>query len=271
MSVVKYNDYPYHVKIAIFSQNLSENSFLVRVFGYFYVLRIRQHCSPGAVSLDGAAADLYTLFRQQIRKPLPGYFPPVPENGEMHSFRCCNLFSPSASVVRNLTERCVICMKPDIIDQLFSEYYNEALLYTVTLSRNRAVAEDIVSTAFFKALTLSDDTVRNFKPWLLTVCRNEFISMCRRSRHFTGEDVPEDLADSREEVLDSIIRKEEYRSLYRAIELLPEAQKEAVTLFYFSGLPIRSISEITGKSESNIKVLLCRAREKLRKILEEER
>ena len=160
-------------------------------------------------------------------------------------------------------------MKPDTIDLLFSQYYNEALLYTVSLCRNRTVAEDIVSNAFFKALTLSDDSIRDFKPWLLTVCRNEFISLCRKSSHFTGEEIPENYADSREEVVESIIRKEEYRSLYRAIELLPEAQKEAILLFYFSGLSIKSISEITGKSETNTKVLLCRARDKLKKIMEE--
>ena len=39
-------------------------------------------------------------------------------------------------------------------------------------------------------------------------------------------------------------------------------------LFYFSGLPIKSISEIIGKSETNTKVLLCRAREKLRNMME---
>ena len=161
-------------------------------------------------------------------------------------------------------------MKPDIIDQLFSQHYNEALLYTISLCRNRTVAEDIVSNAFFKALTLADDSIRDFKPWLLTVCRNEFISMCRKNSRFTGEEIPEDLADDREEVIESIIRREEYRSLYRAIGLLPDTQKEVVTLFYFSGLPVKSIAEITGKSETNIKVLLCRAREKLRKIMEED-
>ena len=161
-------------------------------------------------------------------------------------------------------------MKSDIIDQLFSQYYNEALLYTISLCRNRTIAEDVVSNAFFKALTLADDSIRDFKPWLLTVCRNEFISACRKSSRFTGEEIPEDLADDREEVIEGIIRREEYRSLYRAIGLLPDAQKEVVTLFYFSGLPVKSISEITGKSETNIKVLLCRARDKLRTILEEE-
>ncbi|MBR4551653.1 MAG: sigma-70 family RNA polymerase sigma factor [Oscillospiraceae bacterium] len=112
--------------------------------------------------------------------------------------------------------------------------------------------------------------MRDFKPWLLTVCRNEFISVCRKNSRFTGEEIPEDLADDREEVIEGIIRREDYRSLYRAIGLLPDAQKEVVTLFYFSGLPVKSISEITGKSETNIKVLLCRARDKLRTILEEE-
>ena len=162
-------------------------------------------------------------------------------------------------------------MKPDIIDQMFSQYYNEALLYTISLCRNRTVAEDIVSNAFFKALTMSEDSIRDFKPWLLTVCRNEFISTCRRDSRFTGEEIPEDLEDDREEVIESIIRREEYRSLYRAIGLLPETQKEAVMLFYFSGIPIKAISEIIGKSETNTKVLLCRAREKLRTIMEGDR
>ena len=162
-------------------------------------------------------------------------------------------------------------MKPDSIDQLFSQYYNEALLYTISLCKNRTVAEDVVSAAFFKALSMADDAIRNFKPWLLTVCRNEYISMLRKDSRLPGEEFPEDLPDSREDVIESIIRKEEYRSLYRAIDLLPDAQKEAVTLFYFSGMPIRDISEITGKSETNTKVLLCRARENLRKIMEEDK
>ena len=115
---------------------------------------------------------------------------------------------------------------------------------------------------------MSDDSIREFKPWLLTVCRNEYISICRREKRFTGEEIPETLADDREEVIESIIRREEYRSLYHAIDLLPEAQKEAVMLFYFSGLSVKNISEVTGKSETNTKVLLCRAREKLRKLME---
>ena len=160
-------------------------------------------------------------------------------------------------------------MRADIVDRLFSEYYNDALLYTISLCKNRTVAEDIVSAAFFEALTTADDTVRSFKPWLLTVCRNEFISMCRKERRMTGEEIPESLSDGREAVVEQIIQKEEYRSLYRAIELLQEAQREVILLFYFSAVPVKEIAEITEKSETNIKVLLYRARERLRKIMED--
>ena len=118
-------------------------------------------------------------------------------------------------------------MKPDLIDQLFSQYYNEALLYTISLCRNRTVAEDIVSNAFFKALTLADDSIRDFKPWLLTVCRNELISICRKSSRFTGEEIPEDLADDREEVIEGIILREEYRSLYRQSACCPTRRRKS--------------------------------------------
>lgn len=44
-------------------------------------------------------------------------------------------------------------MKSDVINELFSKYYNEALLYTMSICKDKTLAEDIVSEAFFKALT----------------------------------------------------------------------------------------------------------------------
>ena len=160
-------------------------------------------------------------------------------------------------------------MKPDLADELFKKYYNEALLYTMSLCRNKTVAEDVVADAFYKALASADGTVTNFKPWLLTVCRNEYISICRKNSRFTGEEIPEELPDDSGDISEGIIRSEEYRALYKAISLLNEAQKEVITLFYFNGLQIKDIASVTGKSEQNIKVLLYRGREKLRELMED--
>lgn len=160
-------------------------------------------------------------------------------------------------------------MKSDIIDELFRKYYNEALLYTLSLCRERAAAEDIVSSAFFKALESADGSIKDFKPWLFTVCRNEFLMLCRKQKHLADEDPSEDLPDDTGEAVDSIIRDESYRELYRAIARLPAAQKECIELFYFSGMKVAGIAAVTGKNEGSVKVTLHRAREALRKTLEE--
>ena len=160
-------------------------------------------------------------------------------------------------------------MKPDIIDKLFTKYYNEALLYTISICKNKTVAEDIVSTAFFKALQSADDSVSNFKAWLFAVCRNEYIDILRKNSKLSGEEISDELEDEREQLLDEIIRKDEYRALYHAIDLLPGNQREVITLFYFSEMSVKDIAQITGKSESNTKVMLHRSRENLKKILEE--
>lgn len=159
-------------------------------------------------------------------------------------------------------------MKNDLIDELFKKYYNEAVLYTMSLCRDKALAEDVVSEAFFKALASADESIRNFKPWLLTVCRNELLMHRRKQSRFSEDEISEETAVQEDETLNRIIRQEEYRALYRAISILPDSQKEPIILFYFNGLSVKDVAAVIGKSEANVKVLLHRAREALRKNME---
>ena len=159
-------------------------------------------------------------------------------------------------------------IKNDIVQELFSKYYNPMLLYTISLCKNKVLAEEIVSTAFFKALQTADETVRDFKAWLFTVCRNEYYSICRNKKYLSRLPMDDTVFDPCDDLLDGIIRQEEYRSLYRCVSLLQEDQKEAVLLFYFSAMSISEISVITQKSVSNVMVILHRARENLKKLME---
>ena len=156
-------------------------------------------------------------------------------------------------------------LRHDVIEDLFLKYYNDALLYTLSLTKNCPLAEEIVSDAFYTALKTADDEVHNFKAWLLKVCRNLYLNSLRKSRRTSELD--ENLADESEGALDKIIRKEEYKALYHAVSVLNPSYKEAVTLFYFEDLSIRDIAMVTGKSETVVKVTLFRAREALKKIL----
>ena len=158
-------------------------------------------------------------------------------------------------------------MKRDVIEELFLKYYNDALLYTLSLTKNCPLAEEIVSDAFCTALKTADDEVRNFKAWLLKVCRNLYLNSLRKSSRL--QELDENMADASETVLENIIRKEEYRALYHAISVLNSSYKEVVTLFYFEDLSVKDIARVIGKSETVVKVSLFRAREALKKILSE--
>jgi RNA polymerase sigma-70 factor (ECF subfamily) len=156
-------------------------------------------------------------------------------------------------------------MKHDVIEELFKKYYNDALLYTLSLTKSYPLAEEIVSDAFYTALRTADGEVQSFKAWMLRVCRNLFLNGERKNKRI--KELDESIADESENALEGIIRKEEYLALYRAISLLSPSYKEVITLFYFEDLSIKEIASVIGKSEEVVKVSLYRGREALKKIL----
>ena len=158
-------------------------------------------------------------------------------------------------------------MKKDIIEELFTKYYNDAMLYTLSLTKNRMLAEEIVANSYFKAIKSIDYKINNFKPWLIKVCRNEYLLHLRKDKKLTELD--DKLRGEGQEIVDKIIKNEEYRALYHAISLLNTSQKEVLTLFYFEDMSIQDIASITGKNQNVVKVTLFRARENLKKILKQ--
>lgn len=159
-------------------------------------------------------------------------------------------------------------MKSDFIAELFSTYYKQSVLYVYSLSKDFALSEDIVSNTFFKALSTFNGDAPHFRAWLFTVCRNEYYTRYKKRKKNCEYALTENIIPSAPDILDTIIRDEQYRALYRAISLLADDQREVITLFYFADFSIREISLTMGKSESNTKVLLHRARKTLKNILE---
>ncbi|MPW24315.1 hypothetical protein GC105_00715 [Alkalibaculum sp. M08DMB] len=76
-------------------------------------------------------------------------------------------------------------MQSNIIEILYNKYYSTAYHYTLSLSCNLHLAEDIVSNAFVKALLTLDDNRVDFKFWLLRVCKNLWIDELRKTKHVT--------------------------------------------------------------------------------------
>lgn len=157
-------------------------------------------------------------------------------------------------------------MRSDAVEELFKAHYNDAYLYTLTITKNAQEAEDIVSVAFFRALNTADKKIRDFKSWLLRVCRNEIYTRSRRNGKVAT--LEGDVADEAENAVEKVIRDEEYRALHKAMGLLPENLREILLLYYFEEMSVREIAEIVGKTEVNVRVGLYRGREEMKKLLE---
>ncbi len=158
-------------------------------------------------------------------------------------------------------------MDNEVLERLFKEYYNEAKLYTYSLTRDLHLAEDIVMDAFYKAVMAADKSGDNFKFWLLRVCRNKFIDHTRRAKRTVQLTHAHDVSVEGTEV-DKLIRDEEYAALYRAIGLLDGIYREAITLYYFERMAIADIAKIIEKTPEYVRVILMRAKQKLKNILE---
>ena len=158
-------------------------------------------------------------------------------------------------------------MKNEVLEELFKKYYNEAKLYVASLCRDSALADEIVSSSFYKAFTKLDEAGNNFKFWLFKVCRNTYFDMLRRRGRLTA--LSESMASEEEgDLADRLIKQEEYAALYRAISLLKENLREVIELYYFGEMSVAEIAGITEESTANVKVMLYRGRMKLKQILE---
>jgi len=159
---------------------------------------------------------------------------------------------------------------------------HKGMAYTLALriAKNQEDAEEIAQDAFMKVYnslsTFKQDS--KFTTWLYKIIYNTAISRFRK-KHIDSYSMDESsMADSvheqNDDGLDILHHQERKRIISMAISRLKEDEGVAMTLFYLNENSIKEIEEITGFTDSNIKILLFRGRKKLlfelKKILKDE-
>ncbi len=117
-----------------------------------------------------------------------------------------------------------------------------------------------------------------FTTWLYTIshnlCINRLSSLDRDSRQLVAEDdVAEELTQlpSKEEGPAEAYEKKELKGwIHRQIELLPDRYRMVITLFYLQELSYQEIADVTGLPIGTVKTHLFRAKEMLRRAIEDE-
>lgn len=132
-------------------------------------------------------------------------------------------------------------------------------------------ADEIVQEAFLKVWTMADkwdvDGGAKFSTWFYRVVLNACLDRKRR-KQAVGLEEAGDPADERPGGLENAVSRQRSRIVGEALADLPERQRAALSLYYFSGLSGREAAEVLELSVSATEALLSRGKQALRKALQ---
>lgn len=154
---------------------------------------------------------------------------------------------------------------PVAYEALYRKYAQRLFNYFwYRVGHQKDVAEDLLQETFMKAYqNLSKFYLHSYSyySYLLTIAHNILVNHYRKPRSIPLEsigEVPDEITVDQE-----INRKQTAELLWRAIQELPEHEKDILLLRYQNELPIKEIARIVGKSENAVKLILSRTRKKL--------
>lgn len=140
--------------------------------------------------------------------------------------------------------------------------------FAVSLIGNPDRADDLVQDTIMKAWAKQDsfEPGTNIKAWLFTILRNEFYSQMRKR----GREVQDSDGIFTEQLS---VHPAQYGSLdlqdfRKALDKLPDDQREAIILVGASGFSYEEAAEICECAVGTIKSRVSRARTRLQELLE---
>ncbi|MBP9853271.1 MAG: RNA polymerase sigma factor [Candidatus Omnitrophica bacterium] len=161
----------------------------------------------------------------------------------------------------------------EAISMIFHRYKNRILNFCVRILGNRADAEDVVHDVFVALLSSPYKQQPNakFSTWLFTIARNRCIDKIRKTKKifsmtFTNKDQSTqwDVPDETDISSQNLEKKERAVFVQKAISRLDYQQREAIVLREYHQFSYDEIAKILNCSLNNVKILIFRAREKLR-------
>jgi len=156
---------------------------------------------------------------------------------------------------------------------LVDRYQDMVYGLTLKMLKNEEDAEEMAQDCFVNAYRslASYRQQSKFSTWLYRIAYNGCISLLRKRKMEIRSMDEQRLTERDEEFLnrqfaemDKVVVE---RLLHEAIGKLPELEQVLITLFYYEEQRVEEISQITGLTESNVKVKIHRARKKMYDLL----
>jgi RNA polymerase sigma-70 factor (ECF subfamily) len=151
------------------------------------------------------------------------------------------------------------------IRQFYTEYKDKLFGYLLRKTGNSFLAADLVQEAFTRYMEKYREHEQS-PALLFTIGRNLFYDEIRNDRLIAREDIVQGMIADQEE---TYIAKEQANKILTAMAKLGDDERDVLALVVSSVLSYQEIADIRKCSVANIKVKVHRARQKLKKLLQE--
>lgn len=148
-------------------------------------------------------------------------------------------------------------------NQAVDNYSDGIFRFILKNIRDEEKARDVVQDTFEKLwIKLSNVNGKKVKSYLFSTAYHTMIDLIRKESRLTDfEEVPKD------EYAHSDHYTDLNEVLHKALRQLPESQRSVILLRDYEGYSYQEISEITGMTESQVKVYIYRGRLFLKKYI----
>lgn len=167
-----------------------------------------------------------------------------------------------------------LCVEPPhdlaALDELYQEHVGQVHGWIRSQVRDDAVAEDLTAQVFFRACS-SSATYRGegtYQAWLFRIARNCVADHRAASVRVVAVSEHADEADPSPSPSALAIAREDRDLIWELVSKLPEAERRAIALRYLHEMSVEEMSKILLRTRGAVRVLLHRARGRLRGALE---
>jgi len=164
-------------------------------------------------------------------------------------------------------------------ERAFEAYNDELFRHAAMRLKDRDRAIELTQECFMKVWEYAQKggEIRELRPFLYRTLRHLIIDEYRRKKPVSLEAMAEEFEDKNVEAL---LPPDQSNTLERAIERfdgvaalaalqkLPDAYREALSLRYIEGLSPQEIGKIVGESENAVSVRIHRGLKKLKELLQ---
>ncbi len=157
-------------------------------------------------------------------------------------------------------------MDAESFKRAYLPFHRKLFHIAYRLLENSPDAEDLVQEAYLKLWDKRDglSAVSNPEAFCVTLVKNMCLDLLRSGKYVAGKQTVELTKEYNFATADNLEARDEAQHIRRLMSRLPEQQQQVMLLRDVKECSYEEIEQITGLTAINIRVLLSRARKKIR-------